>query len=141
MAIVDLKNRFSSLGVTGRIGNPAGLGLIRPGWSFLGDAFVDAGIYRKNGRWKKQNTVRMRHYRPSNPQTDLQQFYRDYFRVSVAIWHALDSLIVAKYKLAGRNHHMTPYNYFISCYSFIRPADLGNYRCGFTKLGVLTYID
>lgn len=138
MAIIQDIESKKSIALSGLLGRPNGIGLIKCGWSKLGDFFPHAGIFRRDGRWHTQRVVKMVHYRPTNNQLPYQQFWRDYFRNSVAIYHALTDEITDSYKQMAKKYRMTGYNYFISQYSVTRPAHNGNYRLGWTKLGVLT---
>ena len=128
------------IALNGRLGRPNGVGLIKPGWSKLGEWFESAGIYRRDGRWHKQRIVKMVHYKPTNNRLSAQQFWRDYFRNSVAIYHALASNILQLYKQRAKKYGMTGYNYYISEYSNVKPSHVGNYRPGFTKLGKIMWL-
>jgi hypothetical protein len=129
---------YKVLALTGRLGRPNRIGLMKMGWSRPGDYFPEGGIYRRNGRWHTQKIVKMVHYRPTNNRLVYQQFWRDYFRNCVSVYHALDPNILELYRQKAKRYRMTGYNLFISQITLKKPAILGNYRLGFTKVGVLT---
>jgi len=141
MVIIKTIQEKMALDIRGRLGRPNGLGAIRPGWSKLGDFFPRAGIYQKHFSYGVKNDVRMRHYRPTNNRLPRQQAFRDYFRVCVAIYHALSADSVAFYRRRGVKYQVTGYNYFISEYTSLRPSYLGNFQLGRTRLGVKMYHD
>jgi len=92
MAVVDNINGHKIIACSGKLGKPNGVGRIMFGWSQMGDKFMSAGIYRRNGRHHNQKIVRMKHYRPSNPQTTGQQSWRTTFAGGVTAWHTLTAI-------------------------------------------------
>jgi hypothetical protein len=140
MPIVKTIGGVGALMASGKLGLPNGLGLIRPGRSKYGDFFPSAGIYRRNGRWKKYEIVKMRHYFQPTYRSPKQRFYADFFRDIVSIFHALPPETVAKFRTRGLKYKMTAYNCFNSEYLTFKPSHVGNYRVGFTKLGLKMWI-
>lgn len=141
MVVVTVFEGAKSLTVRGRLGRPNGLGLMKMGWSKPGDFFPEAGTYQKRTRFGRRLIVKMRHTVPTNPRTSLQQFRRDYFRYSVAVYHGLTDELRTLYKRRASKYGITGYNYYISEYSSVRPSHVGNVRCGFTKLGVKMWLE
>jgi hypothetical protein len=141
MVIVTAFQGAKSLTVRGALGKPNGLGQMKAGWSKLGDFFPEAGIYQKRRQYGRKHTVKMRHYIPTNPRTSRQQFFRDYFRSSVSIYHGLSEATLILYKKRASKYQYTAYNYYISEYTNVRPAHVGNVRCGYTKLGQKMYLE
>lgn len=129
------------IALNGRLGRPNGVGQIRLGWSWLGDRFEQAGIYQRDGKNHKQQIIKMRHYRPTNNRLPRQQFWRAHFRNSVSIYHALPSNTVELFRKRSTKYQMTGYNYYISEYSNVKPAHVGNYWLGFTRLGVKMWLE
>lgn len=116
MTVVTEISGMKVLAVVGKLGLPNGLGAMVCGITKLGDDFQGAGIYRRNGRWHNQKIVRMKHYRPHNPQTIPQQARRATFSNGVGAWHLLsenekdDLRTRAKLKhISGFNLHMREY--------------------------------
>lgn len=140
MAIIDDRSSLYVLGITGKIGIPNGLGLIKCGWTRLGYENRINAIYQRKVTLKGKKISKMRHYKPTNSRMPYQQFWRDYFRTAVKIYHGLASETFDLYSKRSKKFRMTVFNYFISQYTYEKPAHLGNYRAGWSKLGVLTFI-
>ena len=70
--------------------------------------------------------------------TPKRNFCRDFFRNSVAIYHAIDEETTLLYSLQAKRMDMTGFNFYVSDYSFRKPAHAGNYRPGYSRVGVLT---
>jgi len=141
MVVVNIYQGVKSLSVRGSLGRPNGMGLMKMGWSKPGDFFPEAGVYQKRTRFGKRQIVKMRHTRVPNPRTSRQQFFRDYFRYSVAIYHSLSENALAFYNTRAKKYQMTGYNYYISEYTNVKPAHVGNFRLGFTKPGQKMYFE
>lgn len=70
--------------------------------------------------------------------TPKRNFSRDFFRNSVAIYHAIGEENSLLYSLQAKRMDMTGFNFYVSDYSFRRPSHAGNYRPGYSRVGVLT---
>lgn len=97
-----LKNGQSMGGIrqTGSIRRADGFGFIRFGFSLFGSNFYFAGVYQKRvtgynnqgriaGRPRRAYYVRMRYYRPTNPNSIAQQAGRTKFAEACAGWATL----------------------------------------------------
>lgn len=88
--------------ISGKLGRGAGYGFTRRGFGVYGETQRVGGIYQKRltgynqtGRIpslaRRQYFVRMRNYRPTNPQTEPQQANRATFADAVAAWQGMDA--------------------------------------------------
>lgn len=89
-----------SFAIHGKLGRGTGYGFARRGNGVYGEDVAVGGIYQKRvtgynqdgrlpGRARRQYFVRMRNYRPTNPQTVEQQANRGTFADAVAAWQAM----------------------------------------------------
>lgn len=113
--------------IHGKIGRGSGYGFARNGNAIFGERAGPGGIYQKRYTGYNQNGyipgrprllyfVRMRHYRPSNPQTELQQARRSKFQDAVAAWQAMDDAERAPWKRRATKKSRRGRNLFISEY-------------------------
>lgn len=88
--------------ISGKIGRGSGYGFARRGNGAYGANVPAGGIYQRRvtgynqagrvpGRPRRQYFVRMRTYRPTNPQTATQQANRSTFADAVAAWQVMDA--------------------------------------------------
>lgn len=91
-----------ALEIRGKIGRGTGYGFARRGNGLYGEDAAVGGIYQKRvtgynqtgrlpDRARRQYFVRMRSYRPTNPQTVPQQANRTTFADAVAEWQGMDA--------------------------------------------------
>jgi len=116
MAIIKRIEEFPALMVKGKIGRPCGVGAFQCGWSFLGDYFLESGIYRRNGRWHNSKIVKMKHYRPTNPRTVLQQQKRSVFADGVNAWKLLTETEKEVWRKKRSPAKRSGFNRFMSVY-------------------------
>jgi hypothetical protein len=83
---------------------------------------------------KRKNRV----YNTKVSGTPKRDFSRDFFRNSVAIYHAIGVENSNLYDQKAKGMSMTGFNFFVSDYSYRKPAHAGNYRPGYSRVGVLT---
>lgn len=116
-----------ALAAHGSIGTGSGYGFARRGISKFGDPRRFTGIYQKRntgynqhgyiaGKAKSTYYVRMRPYRPTNPQTVPQQANRSKFADACAAWPLLTEPEKAKYNSIGKKRGRTGRSLFISWY-------------------------
>lgn len=110
MAIVKRITEIPVLTISGQTGLPNGFGFHTCGVSKLGDRYIEAGIYRRNGRWRNQKIVKMKHYVPTNPQSTAQQLRRTKFANGVIHWQSLSPAEKIKYRDRGSRINMTGFN-------------------------------
>lgn len=111
----------------GKLGTGSGYGFARRGISKFGDQRRFTGIYQKRntgynqhgyipGKPKRTYYVRMRPYRPTNPQTPLQQANRSKFADACAAWPLLTEDEKAYYNSIGKKRGRPGRSLFISWY-------------------------
>ena len=112
---------------TGSIRRGDGFGFIRLGHSTFGAIAHVGGVYQKRvtgynntGRKahlpRKAYYVRMRYYRPTNPNTPAQQAGRSKFADAVAGWAALTAAEKEEYNKRAHKHSRRGRNLYISEY-------------------------
>lgn len=127
--IDDIYNGLStpSLQIYGKLSRGAGFGFIRCGSGKYGDQKRIGGIYQRrrrttnagNGSPKKHTKyilVKMRSYRPSNPQTVPQQANRTKFTAAVEAWALLTTEEKRAYNERATRKNRVGRQYFISEY-------------------------
>lgn len=113
-----------ALKLTGQIGPSNSLGEARFGVSKHGDSKPIAGIYQQRRTGYNQHTgpplpgnkriiVKMRTYRPTNPQTAPQQAWRAIFASGVSLWQGLTSEQKATYNSAGSRKNLSGFNLYM----------------------------
>lgn len=124
--VIQHESMFA-LQARGKSGPGAGLGFARFGHSKYGADNQSGGIYQKRvtgynqtgritGRPRKTYFVKMRNYRPTNPQTPLQQAHRAKMAAAVAAWTALTDVEKSSYNERGKRANKVGRNLFISEY-------------------------
>lgn len=109
------------------IGRSCGFGFIRFGSTQFGDSRFFSGIYQKRvtgynqtgriaSRPRRTYYVRMRTYRPTNPQTVPQQANRTKFADASAAWSLLTTVEKSVYNTRGKRRNRIGRNLFISEY-------------------------
>ena len=112
---------------TGSIRRGDGFGFIRLGHSTFGTIAHVGGVYQKrvtgyNNTGRKAHLprnayyVRMRYYRPTNPNTPAQQAGRSKFADAVAGWAALTAAEKEEYNKRAHKHSRRGRNLYISEY-------------------------
>lgn len=112
---------------TGSIRRGDGFGFIRLGHSTFGAIAHVGGVYQKRvtgynntGRKahlpRKAYYVRMRYYRPTNPNTPEQQAKRTLFADAMASWQGLSAGEKRQWKIKALRHGRRPHNLYISEY-------------------------
>lgn len=116
---------MAGLRQTGKIKRGDGLGFIRFGHSAFGSSHYFGGIYQKRntgyndkgykpGAARKTYYVKMRYYRPTNPNSPAQQAGRSKFADAVASWQGLPASEQAKYNRRAQRHSRRGRNLYIS---------------------------
>lgn len=137
MAKLGALDKAYSLQIRGIIGRPNTLGNFWPGWSVLGDSDTLAGIYRKRPTKKGETFIKMKHYLPDNPRSDVQQAWRNYFAQIMSIWHAVDESERVRLRQMKYPRGMGGFNRYIRAYMRRKPTDVGNTVLGMSALGNL----
>lgn len=112
---------------TGSIRRGDGFGFIRFGHSAFGASAFAGGVYQKrvtgyNNRGRhahlprKAYYVRMRYYRPTNPNTPAQQANRNKFAAAMAGWKALSPAEKKQYNTRAHKLRKRGYELYISEY-------------------------
>lgn len=118
---------MAGIGQTGSIRRGDGFGFIRLGHSTFGAVAHAGGVYQKRvtgynntGRKahlpRKAYYVRMRYYRPTNPNTPAQQAGRSKFADAVAGWAALTAAEKEEYNKRAHKRSRRGRNLYISEY-------------------------
>ena len=118
---------MAGLRQTGTIRGGDGLGFIRLGHSSLGASAFIGGVYQRRvtgynntGRKvhlpRKTYYVKMRYYRPTNPNTPEQQANRSMFAEAVASWKGLPPAEKIEWKKKASRHSRRGHNLYISEY-------------------------
>lgn len=85
----------------------------------LGLATPDTwGIYQVRTRWGGLVQVKEKFYVPTNPQTELQQYYRAIFAAGVLAWQGLSEPERDTYRERSKGLEMTGFNLFMSEYLY-----------------------
>ncbi len=69
---------------------------------------------KKDNPYKEKQVIRMVHYVPTNPQTELQQAWRDYFKTVLLAWQNLTPQEKLLWRQKKYPPHMTGWNRFAS---------------------------
>lgn len=112
---------------TKKTGRSCGIGGMRIGFGYLGDARLFQGIYQKRvtgynnrgripGRVRRTYYMRLRSYRPSNPRTEVQQANRQKMADACEAWKNLTVDDIATYTRRGKKCNRVPRMIFISEY-------------------------
>lgn len=112
---------------TGSIRRGDGFGFIRFGHSAFGAVAFAGGVYQKRvtgynntGRKlhlpRKTYYVRMRYYRPTNPNSPQQQAKRSLFAEAMASWQGLSAADKKQWKIKALKQSRRPHNLYISNY-------------------------
>lgn len=124
---VDEQRSMFGLQARGKAGAAGGFGFARFGSSKFGQTARTGGIYQRRvtgynqvgviaGRPRKTYYVKMRNYRPTNPQTPKQQAHRAKMTAAVAAWSSLTDIEKSRYNERGKRANKTGRNLFISWY-------------------------
>lgn len=100
----------------GKVGHPAGCGFARCGHARCGDAGVLTGVYQKRISSAGTSVVRMRYYRPTNPQTAPQEANRAKFAAAMVAWGGLTPEQKATYNARAKKRNMFGWGLFIREY-------------------------
>jgi len=107
---------YSSFGLSGKLGSPAGCGMATAGQARCG------GDYRTYGIWQMRNIrrgkvpVKMKFYTPTNPRSVAQQANRQKFANAQAAWMALTPPEKLGYTTRAKRRSMFGWGLFIREY-------------------------
>lgn len=90
------------------------LGTAIVGINELGDLDIRSGVYQGRPTSKGRITVRMKYYRPTNPQTVAQQANRAKYTDAVLAWQNLTDEQKTFYNKEGLKRRKRGYDYFRS---------------------------
>lgn len=124
---IDLHESMLSLRANNKAGAGSGLGFARFGSGRYGATNRTGGIYQKRvtgynqygrsaTRPRRAYYVKMRTYRPTNPQTPLQQANRAKLAAANIAWQELDPVEKSRYNDLGKRKNKIGRNLFISWY-------------------------
>lgn len=102
--------------IRGKLGRGGGFGRVTFSYNFFGFYSKYSGIYSKKYYYGDPYISKMKFYRPTNPQTEAQQAWRDVFADGKIAWDSLDPETKEQYRLKGQKRKMTGYNFFQSEY-------------------------
>lgn len=113
--------------ISNKLGRGAGYGFARRGDGRYGDTQRLGGVYQRrlagfkrspadNSKTHYYTYTRMRYYRPSNPQTEIQQANRSKFTDAVEAWALLTTVEKSVYNDRGKKLNRIGRNIFISEY-------------------------
>jgi len=116
---------MAGIAQVGKVGRSSGYGFARRGSGAYGEGVGFGGIYQKRvtgynqygrnpARPRRTYYVRMRSYRPTNPQTELQQAHRAKMTAAVVAWQELTLDEKAVYNERGKRVNKVGRNLFIS---------------------------
>jgi len=118
-----------ALSMIGKFGHGHGFGFIAFGKCRMGDKRPGQGIYRRKKLGFNQFTgppasnaghelLIVRHYAPTNPQTEPQQANRAKMTLGVAAWQGLTTLEKQVYNRRGSKVKLNGYNLFLREYLY-----------------------
>lgn len=124
---LDTLQSMLALQARGKTGPGGGFGFVRFGHSHFGATNHAGGILQKRvtgynqygrnpARPRRAYYVRMRPYRPTNPQTPLQQANRAKMADAVSAWNGLTPVEKLGYNERGKRANKIGRNLFISWY-------------------------
>lgn len=122
---IDPARSMFALQARGKGGSAGGAGFARFGSGRFGQGSAGGGIYQRRvtgynhtgviaGRPRKTYFVKMRNYRPTNPQTPAQQAHRAKMTAAVAAWTSLTEDEKKYYNERGKRANKVGRNLFIS---------------------------
>lgn len=114
--IVSGVEKLVSLDARGKFARTGGFGAIRFAYNYFGYHTKYAGIYSIKHTRKGRALSRMKHYRPTNPRTPLQQAWRAVFTAGRNAYALLSPDDLRLLKRQAMNQRMTKYNLFMSRY-------------------------
>lgn len=113
MVIVKGLDKVYSLDVRGKLFYPCGFGRVVFGYNKFGFYSVLSGIYSQKITKKGRAISRMKFYRPTNPQTETQQAWRDVFSAGVLAWRSLSSEDKEQLNRRALKFKMEGFNFFM----------------------------
>lgn len=116
MPVVNMPEALYSFQARGKFGFPAGCGVARVGHAKCGADSLNAGVYQIRRRKGSQIVVRMKYYRPTNPQTVPQQANRTKFADAMSAWQALTDEQKSAYTNRAKKLQLYGRNLFIREY-------------------------
>jgi len=102
--------------IRGTLGRGGGFGRVAFGYNFFAFYSRYSGIYSKKYYYGTPYISKMKFYRPTNPQTELQQAWRAVFAEAKSAWSVLSDQTKEIYRLKGQKKKMTGMNLYISEY-------------------------
>ena len=99
-----------------KVGRSASFGFGRRGHGRFGDSSRLAGVYQKRIAGGRSYTVRMRYYRPTNPQSVPQQANRAKFSAAMSAWGGLTAGEKSAYNERAKKRQMFGWGLFIREY-------------------------
>lgn len=112
----DGLDKLLSMSAHGRFGYAGGFGRISFGYNRFGFYSKFCGIYQKKFYYGVPYISKQKFYRPTNPQTEAQQLWRDVFKAGRVAWASLDPETQEQWVYRARKLHMTGFNKFMSEY-------------------------
>lgn len=106
--------KLYSLDARGKFGYSGGFGRIAFGYTRLGFYNWFCGIYQKKYFYGKPFISRSKFYRPTNPQTELQQAWRGVVASGWDEWNTFTAEKKEEYKKIGDSRRITGPNAFMS---------------------------
>lgn len=116
MAVITPTTHCIAFTTRGKIGKPYKYGLRRYGDYLYGQNQPKWGIFQIRNRNGKKTHVQEKHYRPTNPQTQIQQAQRQKMTDGIIIWQGLTDIQKNVYNNRAKQKHMSGYNLFLREY-------------------------
>lgn len=116
MPIVPIDESNLSIRIKKKLATSTALAEHLLGVTITGTPVDIYGIYQDRTNQRGIPIVRMKSYRPTNPQTVPQQANRSKFADAMTSWQSLTSEQKAVYNKRGKRLHMTGHNLYIKEY-------------------------
>lgn len=113
MALLNTEQKVMLFRPRNGIGYPNGYGLTILGQGIYGLNGTLWAIYQRRKLLSGPGFIAMKFYKPTNPNTSLQQNYRDWFAKAIIEWRALTEEQKAEYNVRAKNLTLSGYNLFI----------------------------
>ncbi len=116
MTLLTSNDKTVDLDIIGKLGTSYSYGGGLYGDSKYGYFDIMSGVYSVKHTRTGRQISRMRHYRPTNPNSEEQVARRDKFAAGMLAWQGLTTDDKAMYNRLGRARRMSGHNVFLSDY-------------------------
>jgi len=112
----EIVNDATVLDMRGTLGRGGGFGRVTFGYNWFGFYSKYFGIYSRKYYYGEAYISKMKFYRPTNPQTIVQQAWRSVFADGKSAWGVLNAQTKEIYRKKGMKLKMTGMNAYLSEY-------------------------